>query len=75
MLTKKITLLADSKEVRLADYRARIILLTEKLGGLNILEHPCEIQSICKEIVSLKNSLRTESCEPLRKSPPMHSKK
>jgi len=38
MLTKKTTLLADSKEVRMADYRARIMLLTEKLSGLNILE-------------------------------------
>lgn len=62
MLTKKIHLLADSKEVRIAGYRARITLLTEKLGGLNIQEHPCEIQSICQEIIDLKNSMRTESC-------------
>lgn len=61
MLTKKITLLADSKEVRMANYRARIILLTEKLGKLNILEHPCEIRSICCEIITVKNSLRAES--------------
>jgi hypothetical protein len=60
MLTKKITLLADSKEVRMANYRARIKLLTEKLGRLNILEHPCEIRSICTEIISVKNSLRVE---------------
>ncbi len=61
MLTKKITLLADSKEVRMANYRARINLLTEKLGKLNILEHPCEIRSICSEIISVKNSLLAES--------------
>ncbi|HWK05141.1 MAG TPA: hypothetical protein VNS58_15980 [Puia sp.] len=60
MLTKKITLLADSKEVRMANYRARIMLLTEKLGKLNILEHPCEIQSICSEIINVKSSLRAE---------------
>ncbi len=61
MLTKKITLLADSKEVKMANYRARIKLLTEKLGRLNILEHPCEIKSICTEIISVKKSLLVES--------------
>ena len=61
MLTRKTTLLADSKEVRMADYRARIMSLTEKLSRLNILEHPCEIRSICSEIVSVKSSLRAEA--------------
>jgi hypothetical protein len=61
MLTKKTTLLADSKEVRISDYRARIILLKEKLGNLNLLEHPCEIRSICSEIIIIKNSLKAES--------------
>jgi predicted secreted protein len=60
MLTKTTSLPADSKEVRMADYRARIMLLTEKLGKLNILEHPCEIRSICSEIISIKSCLRVE---------------
>lgn len=75
MLTKKITLLADSKEVRIAAYRARITLLTEKLGGLNILEHPCEIRSICSEIITIKSSLVEESCGYLHKSPSTHCRK
>ena len=44
----------------MANYRARITSLTEKLGRLNILDHPCEIQSICSEIIYVKNALRAE---------------
>lgn len=56
MLTKK-PVLADSKEV-LKDYQlGKLKLLEKELNRLNLLEHPREIEIICKKIIMIKERL------------------
>ena len=47
----------DSPETQQQYYLDRIKLLEEELSGLNLLEHPCEILAICKQIISIKQQL------------------
>jgi hypothetical protein len=54
MLTKKLMLPADSKEVQKEYHQGKIKLLEEELSRLNILEHPLEIQSICRKIILIR---------------------
>lgn len=44
----------DSPEARVAFHQARIQALEAELDQLNLLEHPREIESICKEIIAIK---------------------
>jgi hypothetical protein len=48
----------DSRETKQEYHLARISQLEEELNGLNLLEHPCEIQAICKQIIAIKELLR-----------------
>ena len=58
MLTKKLMLPADSKEVQRLYHLGKIKLLEEELNRLTILEHPREIQSLCCKIIRLKQFLQ-----------------
>lgn len=58
MLTTKLVLSADSKEVQ-KEYRIdKIKILEEELNRLNILEHPREIHSVCCKIIHIKHLLQ-----------------
>lgn len=48
----------DSRETKQAYHLARLRLLEEELNRLNLLEHPCEILAICKQIITIKELLR-----------------
>lgn len=48
----------DSREAQQVYHQARIKQLEEELNGLNILEHPHEIQAVCKQIIAIKELLR-----------------
>ena len=48
----------DSRETKREYHLARIRLLEEKLETLNLLEHPCEIMGICKQIIAIKGALQ-----------------
>jgi hypothetical protein len=58
MLTKKVMLSADSKEVQKEYHLGKIKLLEKQLNLLNILDHPVEIQSICQKIIAIKQGLK-----------------
>lgn len=58
MLTKKLVLPADSKEVQQEYHLGKLKLLEEELNRLTILEHPREIQSLCCKIIRIKNLLQ-----------------
>lgn len=47
----------DSHETKQENHLARIRLLEEELNQLNLLEHPCEIKAICKQIITIKELL------------------
>ena len=47
----------DSPELQRRHQLARIKLLEEELERLNLLEHPCEIQALCKQIITIKEQL------------------
>lgn len=47
----------DSRETKREYHLARIKLLEEELSQLNLLEHPCEILAICKQIIVIKELL------------------
>lgn len=51
------TLPYDSQEARLEFLQGRIQALENDLNQLNLLEHPREILSICKEIIAIKEVL------------------
>jgi len=51
----------DSPETQRTHHLGRIKLLEEELSRLNLLEHPCEILAICKQIRSLKAQLPNAS--------------
>jgi hypothetical protein len=48
----------DSRETKRDYHLARVRLLEEELNSLNLLEHPCEILAICKQIITIKELLR-----------------
>jgi hypothetical protein len=48
----------DSREAQQVYHLARMKQLEEELNRLNILEHPNEIQAICKQIIAIKELLR-----------------
>ncbi|WP_315823214.1 hypothetical protein [Paraflavitalea speifideaquila] len=48
----------DSRETKQEYHLARIRLLEEALNRLTLLEHPCEILAICKQIIAIKELLR-----------------
>lgn len=48
----------DSREAQQVYHLARMKQLEEELNRLNILEHPREIQAICKQIMTIKELLR-----------------
>jgi hypothetical protein len=48
----------DSREAKQEYHLARIRLLEEELEKLNLLEHPCEILCICKQIIAIKEVLQ-----------------
>lgn len=52
------TLPFDSREAQQHYHLARVKQLEEELNRLNIMEHPHEIQAICKQIIALKELLR-----------------
>lgn len=47
----------DSRETQREYHLARIRLLEAELNQLNLLEHPCEIKAICKQIIAIKELL------------------
>lgn len=51
------TLPYDSQEARLEFLQGQIQRLEHELNQLNLLEHPCEILAICKEIIAIKEVL------------------
>lgn len=51
------TVPCDSRETKQAYHLARIKALEEELSQLNLLEHPCEILTICKQIIVIKELL------------------
>ena len=57
MLTQKLNLPADSWEVEKDFQLRKLSALKEELSMLNILEHPRQIQVICRKIVLIKNLL------------------
>ena len=58
MLTKKVVLPADSKEVQKEYHLCKLKLLEEELNRLTILEHPLEIHSLCCKIIQIKQLLQ-----------------
>lgn len=48
----------DSRETQRAYHLARIQQLESALNELNLLENPCEIETICKQIIAIKELLR-----------------
>lgn len=48
----------DSRETQQAYHLARIQQLESALNELNLLENPCEIEIICKQIIAIKELLR-----------------
>lgn len=51
------TLPYDSQEARQEFLQSRIQVLEHELNQLNLLDHPQEIQTICKEIIAIKEVL------------------
>ena len=47
----------DSPETQRSYQLGKIKLLEEELSELNLLEHPCEILALCKQIIALKEQL------------------
>jgi hypothetical protein len=47
----------DSPETFRSFQLGKIKLLEEELNRLNLLEHPCEIQALCKQIIIIKEQL------------------
>ena len=48
----------DSREAQQDYHLSRLKQLEEELNQLNLLEHPHEIQAICKQIIAIKELLR-----------------
>lgn len=48
----------DSRETQQAYHLAKIQQLESALNELNLLENPCEIEAICKQIIAIKELLR-----------------
>jgi L-alanine-DL-glutamate epimerase-like enolase superfamily enzyme len=47
----------DSHEVMQAHYAARLVQLRKELDQLTVLEHPVQVQHICKRIRKVKDLL------------------
>ena len=54
---RKSKIPADSPEVLYLLYCDKIISLQTQLNKLTLLDHPCEIQSVCGQIIQLKMRL------------------
>jgi hypothetical protein len=55
---QKYTLPFDSWEVFELYYHGKIKVWEDQLQQLNVLDHPVEIEAICRQIIAVKNLLR-----------------
>jgi hypothetical protein len=57
--SRRSTMPADSPEVLYQVCCDKVLHLNVQLNKLNLLEHPCEIQSVCAQLIELKKKLET----------------